>query len=112
MFKIKKILKLGIKAAFLASKYFPQTLLVSLMSEVLILSSKALIKYVEKKGSTKTIKALEKLGDVIIPIAETLANHNKHQFTKSLVNEIKKKTRVKSRDQLIIEYNNNSDFLG
>jgi len=87
----KKILRLGIQVI----KLIPQTLLISVTSKVLMLSSRAMIKFVEKKGSTKTVKALEKIGDNIIIMSEALANHNEHQFTKSLVSEIKKKAKIK-----------------
>lgn len=107
-----KIFKLGIKAVCLVGKLFPQTLLVSIASEALLLSSKALIRYIEKKGSTKTVKALEKIGDSVIVMSTALANHKEHEFTQNLLEDLKKKTKVKSRDQLIKDYHNESDFLG
>jgi len=91
----KKILRLGIHTTCFISKFFPQTLLVSLASEFLIMSSRAMIKYAENKKSPKSVKALEKIGDNIITMSEALANHNEHQFTKSLVQEIKKKAKIK-----------------
>ncbi len=98
----KKIFRLSIKAVTLATKLLPQTVLISIGSEIGAIALEFLVKNLYNKGTRhKKInlskKALDKLNNKIIFITEALVNHSNSKFDDELFQEVKKKIKNKSK---------------
>jgi len=84
----KKIFRIGTGIISLATKLLPQTVIISIVSEVAAVALEALVKYSKKKESSK---ALDKIGKKALFIAEALTNHSDSDFDNKLLQQIKDK---------------------
>ncbi len=91
----KKLFRFSITAVGLVTKlipFIPQVLWISVVSEIATIALEKLDKYTKSKKDSDSEKALEKLGNKIIFIAEALKNHSESDFDDKLFEAVKKKT--------------------
>lgn len=88
----KKIFRFALKATGLITKFIPQAIIISIVSEIAAVALESLVKYSKKKNKQK---ALEKIGAKAIFITEALVNHSDSKVDDELLKQVKLKTKLK-----------------
>ena len=86
----KTILRISLSTIGIATKILPQSLMISIGSELAILLINRIAKYGESR-SPKAKKATDKVTDIVLMASEHLAKNSKSDFDDKLVEDIKKK---------------------
>ena len=86
----KKILRFGLVTVGITTKIFPQSLLISVGTELAGLIINRIAKYAQSK-SPKAKKATDKITDIALIASEHLAKNSNSSFDDRLIQSIRKK---------------------
>lgn len=100
----KKIFRFSVAAVGLVTKFVPQTLLISVVSEVAAVALEALDNYTKSKKDSDSKKALQKMNNKVVFITEALVNHSDSDFDNELFKQVKNKVGKKKKRLTKIYY--------